>query len=293
MSALEGNAKPILTSLILGEARDLSAEDQRLIAAWAFKTALVSMLSSSDGDRACSYGVPPEEYTALYATRDHPEPLPHSQFWIGCYVGERPPGTIRVVPLVIKVYDIPESDMPAAYVVTVAIGKLLVQGARFTTPSLYVDLATTPELPMIWPTQPMAVWPPNPDVDDESFEAMLQGKALSTLYPGVCLVPFKSATELGPSDIEGSMLKQPVPCGKHYIYFPVILAHEAMLHDNRYAFVTKCDCSIAYLVVLEADGAHFRNDGTIEHMAEVVEELEGDEYEFEDENGYFFYKKLT
>jgi hypothetical protein len=293
MSGLEGAAKPILTPLILGEARDLSADDQRLIAAWTFKTALVAMLSSSDEDRARGYGVPAAEYAPLYSARDHPEPLPYSKFWIGYYEGERPPGTIHVVPLVVELEGITESDMPAAYLVTVVIGKLLVQGVRFTTPSLYVELATTPELPQIWPTQPIAIWPPDPHIDDPSLKTMLQGKALRSLHPGIRLAPFKPATDLEPSEIKGSMLKQPVPCGQHYICFPAVLAQEAMLDGKRYVFVTKCDCEIAYLVVLKADGAHFRNDGTIEHMAEIIERLEGDEYALEDDNGHFFYKKLA
>jgi hypothetical protein len=250
------------------------------------------MLSSSDEDRACGYGVPATEYVALYAAQDHPQPLPFSQFWVGCYTGERPPGSIRVVPLVIELDDLPEPDVPAAYLLTLVVGKLLVQGVRFTTPSLGLDLATTPELPQIWPTQTMVVWPPDPCIDDEPFEKMLQGEALRTLHPGVRLVPFKSAAELEPGSIEGSMLKQPVPCGQHHIYFPAILAQEAMLRGKRYAFVAKCDCDVAYLVVLERDGAHFRNDGTIEHMAEVTDLLEGHEYELDDENGYFFYKEL-
>lgn len=293
MSGLEGAAKPILTPLILGETKDLSADDQRLIATWAFKTALVSMLSSSGEDRARGYGVPTQEYTALYSARDHPEPLPHNQFWIGYYAGERPPGNIRVVPLLIELDGIPELDVPAAYLVTVTIGKLLVQGVRFTTPSLYVELTTTPELPRIWPTQPIVVWPPDPHINDSSFEAMIQGKILRPLHPGIRLVPFKPATELEPSDIEGSMLKQPVPCGQHYIYFPAVLAQKAMLDGKRYAFVTKCECDIAYLIVLEADGAHFRNDGNIEHMTEVIERLEGDDYEFDDENSNFSFKELA
>lgn len=257
----------------------MSGDDERLISAWAFKTALVAMLSSSEEDRTRGYGVPAEEYTSLYSIRDNREPLPGCQFWIGHYVGERAPGTIRVVPLVIELDDVPAPGVPTAYLVTVVIGKLLVQGVRFTTPSLYVDLATTPELPQIWPTQPTVAWPTDPDIADPSFETMLQGKALRPLHPGIRLIPFKPATELESSDIEGSMIKQPVPCGQHHIYFPAVLAQEAMLDEKQYAFVTKCECDIAYLVVLEADGAHFRNDGTIEYMAEVVESLEGEEYE--------------
>jgi len=54
-----------------------------------------------------------------------------------------------------------------------------------------------------------------------------------------------------------------------------------------------CECDIAYLVVLEADGAHFRNDGTMEQMIEVIDRIEGEMYEMEDENGYFCFKELA
>src|ERR1022692_1424630 len=98
LSQLEAAAKPVLTPLILGQPAELSLDDQRLIAVWAFKTALVAMLSSSNEQRAQGYGVPAGEYHSLYATREHPEPLQDSQYWIGTYVGDRPPGAVRIVP---------------------------------------------------------------------------------------------------------------------------------------------------------------------------------------------------
>jgi hypothetical protein len=100
---------------------------------------------------------------------------------------------------------------------TVMVGALLVHGVRFTTRSLYVDLATVPNLPRIWPAS------------------------------------------------------EPVPCGEHFICFPGVLAMEAMHSGKRSAFVTMCECEIAYLVVLEKDGAHFRNDGTLEAMVELID----------------------
>jgi hypothetical protein len=54
--------------------------------------AFACLLSSPEEDRTVGYGVPLEEYRALYATREHPEPLPYSRYWIGRYVGERAPG---------------------------------------------------------------------------------------------------------------------------------------------------------------------------------------------------------
>ena len=74
---------------------------------------------------------------------------------------------------------------------------------------------------------------------------------------------------------------------------PRALALEAMRYGTHYAFVTVCECSIAYLVVLEKDGAHFRNDGSLEAMAEVIDRLEGPEYELRDENGIFVFKELS
>jgi hypothetical protein len=292
LSQLEAVAKPVLTPLILGQSRELSIDDQRLLAAWACKTALVAMLSSSDGQRAHGYGVPAAEYQALYATREHPDPLPSSQYWIGTYIGERPPGSVRVVPLGIELDGLPEPDGPCAYSLTVMLGPLLVHGIRFTTPSLCVDLTTVPELPRIWPASSPVSWPTAVETDDPAFEWMLAGKALRVLHPGVRLEPFKPATDLRPSTADGSMVRQSVPCGKHDIYFPGVLALEAMRDGKRYAFVTMCECQIAYLVVLEKDGAHFRNDGTPEAMADAIDRVDGPEYELRDENGIFVYKEL-
>jgi hypothetical protein len=54
-----------------------------------------------------------------------------------------------------------------------------------------------------------------------------------------------------------------------------------------------CECEIAYLVLLEKDGAHFRNDGTLEAMAELIDRLVGPEYGLRDDNGIFVYKELA
>ncbi len=62
------------------------------------KTALVSLLVSSDEARMSGYGVPPGEYAALYAQRDRMEPLPFSQDWIGSYTGDRRASSIWVTP---------------------------------------------------------------------------------------------------------------------------------------------------------------------------------------------------
>jgi hypothetical protein len=242
LSQLERAAKPVLTPLILGQSTELSVDDQRPIAAWACKTALVAMLSSSDEQRAHGYGVPAAEYHALYARREHPEPPLHSQYWIGTYVGERPPGAVRIVPLGIERDGLPEPDDPSAYSLTVMVGPLLVQGVRFTTPSLCVDLATVPDLPQIWPASGPVSWPTAVETDDAAFEQLASGKALRVLHPGIRIVPFKSATDLPPSTADGSMLRQPVPCGKDDIYFPGILGPGS--HARRQALRLRDDVRV-------------------------------------------------
>ncbi len=135
LSALEGSAKPILTPLICGQSRRLPDDDQALIATWTCKTALVSLLLSSDEARLGGYGVPPSEYTTLYEQRDRMEPLPLSRYWIGSYAGNGG-ASIWVTPFVIEVIDAGSPpEFPSGYAITLALGRLLVQptGACWTS----------------------------------------------------------------------------------------------------------------------------------------------------------------
>jgi len=135
LSQLEGAAKPVIAPLIRGEGRRLPFEDQALIAAWTCKTALVSLLVSSEEARSSGYGVPPTEYTALYAQRDRVEPLPFSQYWIGSYTGDSRAASIWVTPVVVEAIGASKQpDIPSGYVMTLTVGRLLVQGVRFAGP---------------------------------------------------------------------------------------------------------------------------------------------------------------
>ena len=172
LSALEGAAKPILTPLIRGESRRLPNDDQALIVTWTCKTALVSLLLSSDEARLGGYGVPPSEYTALYEQRDRVEPLPFSQYWIGSYAGNRG-ASIWVTPFVIEVIDAGSPpDLPSGYAITLALGRLLVQGVRFTEPALQVELTTDRGLLDIWPTTGTFPWPTADVADDPALDRM-------------------------------------------------------------------------------------------------------------------------
>ena len=77
----------------------------------------MSLLVTSNQDRG-SDGVPPSEYSALYAQRDRVEPLPFSQYWTGSYRGHRT-FSIWVTPFFIEVVDAGSPpDIPSGYAMT-------------------------------------------------------------------------------------------------------------------------------------------------------------------------------
>ena len=87
------------------------------------------------------------------------------------------------------------------------------------------------------------------------------------------------------------MIDLPAPCGRHVLNYPSALVGEAML-GRDYAFVTSCDCEDAYLVHLEADGAHYRLVGSAEGVAATYDAIPGSELVIEDSNGMFVVKRL-
>lgn len=141
MSRLEVVAQRTLTPFILGTAGTLNPNDHGSVAAWAHKTALISMLVSSEQERAVGYGLPDSEYHALYAVRDSNTPLA-GQFWIGRYGGSRF-ASVHVTPVAIRFDGPAEPELPQGYVMTIVVGQLLIQGIRFTTPTLAVPVDNT------------------------------------------------------------------------------------------------------------------------------------------------------
>ncbi len=293
LSELEGAAKPILAPLIRGEGRRIPYEDQALIAAWTCKTALVSMLISSDDARLAGYGVPPTEYTALYEQRDRMEPLPFSQYWIGTYTGDRRGASVWVTPFVIEAKG-PGSppDIPSGYAITLVVGKLVVQGVRFTTPALQVDLVTEWGFLDIWPPQDTFPWPARGFADDDTVDRMNQTKTFVVQEKGVQLSPFKPATELPPSKLEGGdLIRLPLYCGKHEAFYPAALAGETLRTGRQHVFHTSCECPVGYIIRTESDGAHMKKWGDPAAIVEAYEAWPGEEYAIEDANGVFFFKE--
>jgi len=293
LSELEGATKPILTPLIQGEGRRIPYEDQALIAAWTCKTALVSLLISSDEARLAGYGVPPSEYTALYEQLDRVEPLPSSQYWIGSYTGDRRSASIWVTPFVIEAIgaDSPPG-IPSGYAMTLALGKLVVQGVRFTTLALQVELATEWGFLDIWPPQDTFPWPAGGFADDETLDRMNQAKSFVVQERGVRLSPYKPATEIPPNTLEGGdLMRLPLYCRKHYGYYPAALAGETLRTGKHYVFLAGCECPMGYIIRTETDGAHMKKWGEPAAIEHAYEDWPGEEFVIQDRNGVFFFKE--
>jgi hypothetical protein len=292
MSRLEDVAKRVLTPFILGESGRIARADQGAVAAWLHKTALVAMLVSSEEERAAGYGLSPTEYRALYDRRVALEPLPATQVWIGRYGGEGRLGSTWVTPLVLTIDGLPEPDPPHGYAMTLVLGELLLQGVRFTTRGLQLDVATREGFAQMWPVVDEVAWPPGTPVADSAFLPLAGGKDLPVAQPHVALGPWKSATELAESQFVGSLVELPTICGKHVVFYPGVLVYEAR-HARFYGFIRSCECGTAYLIETEADGAHCKAAGTPAAISERYEALSGEEYVIEDESGSFWCKRLA
>jgi hypothetical protein len=293
LSHLEAAAKSVIAPLILGKSGRLLYDDQALISTWTCKTALVSLLISPDEARLAGYGVPPAEYTTLYAQRDRLEPLPLSRYWIGSYTDTRRGASIWATPFVIEAVgaDSPP-DIPSGYAATLALGKLLVQGVRFTQPALQVELMTQRGFLDIWPPQDALPWPNDGQADDEILDRMNQAKTFAVQTKGVQLKPFKPATELPASTLEDDdLMRLPLYCGKHDGFYPAALAGETLRTGTHYVFLSGCECPLGYIIRTEADGAHMKKWGEPAAIEQAYEEWPGEEFVIKDSNGVFFFKE--
>lgn len=292
MSRLEESTRLVLAPLVLGEDIGVSREYSACIAAWVQKTALVSMLVSSAEERASGYGLPVSEYRALYERQKVPEPLSESQVWIGRCSGEHGRSAIGVVPLVVATDDMPEPAWPHAYATTVILGQLVLHAVRFTTPSLVLKVSMEGGLVQLWPEGPGSVYRTRATVEDDVLRAVCDARQFRLPEPGLALRPWKTASELEPSRLVGSMIELPTMCGKHVVNYPAVLAREA-LHGRYCEFAIACNCDIAYLIRTKADGAHCKASGPPENIMERYEALAGTEYLITDANGQFFYKSFA
>lgn len=292
MSRLEAAAARVLPPLILDRPGLINPIDQGIIAAWVQKTALVNMLVSSSAERANGYGLPRSEYQALYENRGLGGPLSDSQGWIGRYGGTRTQASACVTPMVIRLNGTPDPDRPQAYITTIVLGRLVIQLIRFTTPLSTVHLATSERLVEFWPSGRAVGLPADSAVDDRELIQFERGSALKASLRGVSLSAWRPATEMQESVLQDGMVKMPVPCGRHFIAYPAILAAMGM-RGISHAFVTACECGDGYLIETELDGAHVKLGGAPEVVAQAYARIPAPEFQVEDVGCEFVCKRLT
>lgn len=290
MSNLEGVARRVLTPLALGQPGRIELADQGAIATWVQKTALMAMYLSSAEDREAGHGLPPSEYASLYRQRDSVEPLPNSRFWIARYTGQLRLGSVWVTPLAVNVEGLSEPELPQGYAMTIAVGTVLLHGVRFTDLPFYIDVATKRALGEIWPATEDVVWPVGVDVSDDDFLGLAHGREFVLAEKELSLRPLSSLMDSPQSEINGSRVEMPTPCGKkHVVYYPAVLA-EAGMRGTFHWFWTECECGVAYLVHTESTGAHVKSAGDRERIVAEYEALPGRDHVFQDFNGDFTYK---
>lgn len=292
MSRLEVAAQRVLTPLILGGSATITPADQAVIATWVQKTALTAMLISSKEQRESGYGLSPTEYTALYEHRDLVRPLDASRFWVGQYEGPAGFCAVRVTPLTVRLSGVAEPDVPQCYLMTIVLGNLALQGLRFTTPAFEIEAINGLGMPQLWPSHAPVSLPAGQPCTETTFLRFADGRLLQSTVEHVELRPWTHAAELPRSAIVDGKVRVPALCGKHFYYYPVAILEEAF-RGRFYAFMTACECQIAYLIQTEPDGAHCKAAGASDSIGQMYEDLPGDEFVIRDETGEFVCKEVV
>ena len=289
MSQLEEVAQRVLSPMILGKAGQIAFEDQAAIVMWAQKTALISLLLSSEAERDEGYGVPEAEYRALAKNRDELRPL-ISRFWVGRYASTTDFPAIRVTPIAIHLHGRQEPNVPDGYIITIVLGELIIHGVRFTVPGRF-DLTLSNGMPQLWPYQALALWPQGEACTAESFLSFADGGMLQSEFEDLELRPWTPASELPPSDIVDGKVALPALCRRHTLYYPMKLVREAF-QSRFYAFTAECECSTTYLIQTADTGARCKGEGTAEQMAERLKYLPGTDAIIPDHGTGFACKRL-
>lgn len=263
-----------------------------MIALWVQKTALTGMLVSSKEQRDAGYGLSPSEYTALYEQRDLGRPREGSRFWVGRYEGQTGFWAIHVTPLAVRLPGVAEPDVPQCYLMTVVVGELVLQGLRFTTPALEVEVTNGLGMSQLWPSHAPVSLPAGQPCTETVFLGFAGGRFLRSTVEHVELRPWTYATELPQSAIVDGKVRVPALCKKHFVYYPIGLLKEAV-RGRFYAFMTACECQTAYLIQTEFDGAHCKAAGAADGIGQMYEDLPGDEFVWTDATGDFVCKEAA
>jgi hypothetical protein len=175
LAQLEEPVVPILeTAMLTGQTVDWTAADQRALAVWAIKTAMLLELGASAAD---PFFTDNERWVFM---RLQEPPLSDMKVWTAAYRGEDP---VRHDATRIKLLRRPAgSHIGDGRVATIAVGRVAFQIAarRFFEPRPHIDDVPFPEEPSRWqdvsiplwpPSEVPARWPPPRALDGNAFDA--------------------------------------------------------------------------------------------------------------------------
>jgi hypothetical protein len=163
MSRLEGRARTILSPMVRGVAVQLAPEEQKLIATWALKTAIMAQCAAGERltpiqDALWLYHeqAPPDTNVivilAHYRGHRHPLYLAHKPMWFNG------PWTRRA--------------SPEAYMTTVGVGELVCQvlGTRVYLGDSFRRRGWRGAVSQqIWPAPRLQTWPPTHSLTDDQL----------------------------------------------------------------------------------------------------------------------------
>ncbi len=170
MASVEGTAKPILVQMIAGQPTSLSMDEQRTVARWVAKTAMVFQLATEHTS------IRPHHYRYV---AHHRVPPPGNQVWLAARTAQEPiPSSFGI-----RTSDLRNSTDERefhSYLVTIVIGHFIAQiyghdlpfDSEWTRHGEFEDALT-----LISPERESVSWPPRhlvhsfvPLAEDPAFE---------------------------------------------------------------------------------------------------------------------------
>ncbi|MDP1857209.1 MAG: hypothetical protein Q8K82_00980 [Gemmatimonadaceae bacterium] len=172
MSRLEQDARPFLEPMLSGRGRVLHTEGQKLVATWAYKTALMLNFALPASSRAATA----EECHFLYR---HREPPPSARVFMFAYgPGAEASASYRGHPLYIGESQIAAIDTgvpPNGYIMTFSVARLGFQVVNTTEPDQAFPLSrlSGEVIHRIHPREyASATWAPKPALSHDQFLAL-------------------------------------------------------------------------------------------------------------------------
>jgi hypothetical protein len=164
---LEVETKPVLTSLILGEATVLPTAQQKLLSTWAYKTALLFQLLRAEHVRA----VPLGRFHELFALR---RPSAEARLWLAAAKGNN---AVRETSTEVNMVNV-QHEVPGFFS-ALALGRLLILCAGRLSPGPEQVQAgsrgRTSVTVRVWPASLRAVrWPPPKALENLGAEHLVR-----------------------------------------------------------------------------------------------------------------------